>query len=68
MLAALSPNEETTLCRIGFGTEGELDVVHIRRLLHLELIEWSGTTWSLTSLGRHRYDSLVIDKAWRPAA
>ena len=70
LLAPLSLNEETTLRRVGFGTEGDLDPLHVRRLLRLELIEWSGWNWRLTSLGRLRYDSLVFDQGHRlkPAA
>jgi hypothetical protein len=59
MLAPLSPHEEATLRRIGFGTEGELDTRCVRRLLQLDLIEWSGWTWRLTAFGRQRYASLV---------
>jgi hypothetical protein len=54
MLAPLSPNEEATLRRIGFGTEGELDARYVQRLLQLELIEWGGWTWQLTAVGRQR--------------
>ena len=70
MIAPLSLNEETTLRRVGFGTEGDLDPRHVRRLLQLELIEWNGWTWRLTSLGRRRYDSVVFDQGYcaRPAA
>jgi hypothetical protein len=63
MLAQLSPHEQTALRRIAFGTEGALEPTQIRRLLHLELIEWSGWTWRLTSLGRQRHDMLVIDSS-----
>lgn len=59
LLAPLSPNEENTLRRVGFGTEGHLDASHLRRLLQLELIEWSGWNWQLTAVGRLRYDGLV---------
>jgi hypothetical protein len=59
LFAPLSLKEETTFRRIGFGTEGELDLALVRRLLHLELIEWSGANWRLTSLGRRRYELLV---------
>jgi hypothetical protein len=70
MLAPLSPNEEIALRRIGFGTEGDLDPLHLRRLLQLELIEWNGWKWQLTSQGRRRYESLVIqpNASARPAA
>jgi hypothetical protein len=69
MLVPLSPNEEKALRRIGFGTEGELDAAHVRRLLRLDLIEWDGRRWRLTMPGRHRHDILVADGATaRPAA
>ena len=58
MLAHLSPNEERTLRQIGFGPEGKVDALHIRRLLQLELIDWSGWNWCLTVLGRNRYEML----------
>lgn len=68
--APLSPHEENTLRRIGFHS-GEGLTVYLRRLLHLELVEWSGWTWRLTALGRRRYEGLVFDASatsWRPAA
>lgn len=69
MFAPLSVKEETTFRRIGFGIEGELDLALVRRLLHLELIEWSGTNWRLTSLGRSRYELLVREpNSVKPAA
>jgi hypothetical protein len=70
LFAPLSLKEETTFRRIGFGTEGELDPALVRRLLHLELIEWSGTNWRLTSLGRRRYELLVQEsnRTVKPAA
>lgn len=70
MLAPLSPNEEATLRRIDFGTEGELDARCVRRLLLLELIEWSGWTWRLTAVGRRRYEVLVNEgsDSFKPAA
>ena len=61
MLAPLSPHEEVALRRIAFGTEGTLDPGHIRRLQQLDLIEWAGWTWRLTSLGRQRHEILVAD-------
>lgn len=60
ILAPLSPREEATLLRVGFGTEAALDTAHLRRLLHLDLIEWNGLRWTLTSQGRCRYDSIVV--------
>jgi hypothetical protein len=70
MRAPLSPNEEATLRRIGFGTEGELDTRCVRRLLQLELIEWSGWTWRLTEVGRQRYEVLILGggNSFKPAA
>jgi hypothetical protein len=63
MLAPLSPHEETTLRRIAFGSEGTLDPVHIRRLLQLDLVEWTVWRWQLTSLGRQRHDALAVESA-----
>ena len=60
MLVPLSPNEESTLRRISFGTEGELDAGHVRRLRQLELIEWKGWTWRLTTVGLARCNALAI--------
>ena len=69
LFALLSAKEETTFRRIGFGTEGELDLALVRRLLPLELIEWSGTNWRLTSLGRSRCELLVREpNSVKPAA
>lgn len=60
ILAPLSPNEERTFKRIGFGVEGgDLDRRHIRRLLQLDLIEWYENSWQLTPLGRQRYHGVV---------
>ena len=67
MLAPLSPNEEATLRRIGFGTGGELDARYVQHLLQLELIQWSGWTWRLTAVGRQRYERLALDLV-RPSA
>jgi hypothetical protein len=63
MHAQLSPNEENSLRRIGFDGTLVLDPKHGRRLLHLELIEWSGHGWRLTAVGRRRYNTLVVDEA-----
>jgi hypothetical protein len=69
MLAQLSPSEEGTLLRIGFGADGDLDQAHLRRLLQLDLVEWSGWAWRLTTLGRRRYEGLVVrDENLKPAA
>lgn len=65
--APLSPHEEAALRKIGFGSADPLDPQHIRRLLSLELIEWSGHQWMLTAVGRLRYAVLVVDTA-RPTA
>ena len=68
LLAPLSTHEETTLRKIGFGSADPLDPAHVRRLLQLELIEWTGHRWRLTAVGRRRYESLVSDMGQRPAA
>jgi hypothetical protein len=38
--------------------EGDLNAAHVRRLLQLELVEWTGATWRLTEMGRQRLDTL----------
>ena len=58
MLAALSPHEENTFRRIHFGAEGDLDPAHVRRLLQLELVEWTGAAWRVTAMGRQRLDTI----------
>jgi hypothetical protein len=67
-LAPLSPQEETALRKVGFGSAGPpADPDHIHRLLQVRLIEWNGWRWQLTPVGRQHYDSLVTNKA-RPSA
>jgi hypothetical protein len=64
MLAQLSPHEETALREIGFGSADRLEPAHLRRLLDLQLIEWTGQTdpaWRLTARGQQRYACLVVD-------
>jgi hypothetical protein len=61
MLAPLSTHEEAALRKIGFGNSDPLAPAHLRRLLHLELVEWAGHTWRLTHVGRRRYESLVVE-------
>ena len=68
MLAPLSTHEEATLRRIGFGGADPFEPAHLRRLLQLDLIEWTGHRWRLTIIGQQRYESLVIDVGQRPAA
>lgn len=68
MLAPLSPHEEAALRKIGFGTSDPLEPEHVRRLLQLELVEWSGNGWRLTPVGRQRYEGLVVDLAGPSAA
>jgi hypothetical protein len=51
MLAPLSPHEEAALRKIGFGSAGDLDAAYLRRLLDLQLIEWTGLTWQLSPVG-----------------
>jgi hypothetical protein len=68
MLAPLSPQEETALCKIGLGSSRPLDPDHILRLLQVDLIEWNGWRWQLTPVGRQRYESLVTDTAHPSAA
>ena len=67
MLARLSPHEGVALCKIGLASSDPLEPAHARRLLQLELIDWSGQGWRLILVGRQRYDSLFIDPA-RPSA
>ncbi len=59
MRAPLSPHEETALRKVGFGSGDQLELAHVRRLLHLDLIEWNGRQWSLTEAGRRRYSSVA---------
>jgi hypothetical protein len=59
MLAPLSPHEESALRKIGFGNGDPLEAEQVRRLVQLELIEWSGWNWRLIAVGQRRYDSLV---------
>lgn len=59
LLAPLSPNEEAALRRIGQGREAELDTVRLRRLLQLDLVDWSDGSWRLTAIGSRRYAALI---------
>ena len=68
MLAPLSPHEEAALRKIGFGSTDPLEPAHVRRLLQLELIEWGGHRWQLTSVGRQRHETLVVDPTHSSAA
>ena len=68
ILAPLSTHEEAALRKIGFGSDNPLEPRHVRRLLQLELIAWDGGRWTLTELGRGRYDSLANPRAWGPDA
>ena len=67
MLAPLSRHEEAALRKIGFGIKVTIEPNHLRRLQHLELVQWDGRAWQLTQVGRQRYKSLVIDPV-RPSA
>jgi hypothetical protein len=67
MLAPLSAHEEAALRKIASGDADPLAPAHLRRLLHLGLIEWAGYTWRLTPVGRRRYETLVIE-GLRPSA
>lgn len=62
LLAPLSPHEEITLRKVGFGEREPLAAEHIRRLLQLDLIEWNDWRWSLTETGRRRYDAIVLEQ------
>lgn len=62
------PFEETALRKIGFGNTDALKPAYLRRLLDLELIEWTGHEWRLTALGQKRHASLVADTGGAPAA
>jgi hypothetical protein len=68
MLAPFSPDEEAALCKVGFGSDDRLERTHLRRLLDLQLIEWTGRAWQLTPIGRQRYEGLVVDKGTQSAA
>ena len=58
MLALLSMHEEAALCKIGFGSDDPLESSHVRRLLQLELVEWTGGAWGLTPIGQQRYEGI----------
>jgi len=68
MLAPLSAHEEAALRKIGFGSSDALEPAHVRRLLQLELVKWSGQGWRLTPVGRQRYECLVVNPAPPSAA
>ncbi len=55
----LSRFEEIALQKVGFGSDESLEPRHVRHLLQLDLIEWTGLRWSLTAVGRQRYASLI---------
>ena len=61
--ALLSRHEEAALRKIGFGLIDPLAPEHVRRLFQLELIEWHSGHWHLTSLGRQRYETLVVGRS-----
>ena len=63
LLAPLTSSERSALIAIGFGPTRPLDARDLRRLLHLQLIEWDGWKWHLTALGRLRYHMLVHDRS-----
>jgi hypothetical protein len=63
LLAPLSRAEESALRKIGFGASDPIEPAHLRRLLQLELIEWTGYAWRLTAVGRRRYETLVNEVA-----
>ena len=62
MLAPLSLHEEIALSKVGSGNSGPLAPEHIRRLLQLELIEWTGRRWALTETGQRRYGVVVSNE------
>ena len=59
--ALLGRHEEAALRKIRFGLIDALKPEHVRRLLQLELVEWHCGSWHLTTLGRQRYETLVVD-------
>lgn len=66
LLAQLSPNEETALLKVGIGNHEPLPPEHVRRLLQLDLIEWSGRQWTLTTTGQSRYDAITSNEVAKP--
>jgi hypothetical protein len=46
MLAPLSPHEEAALRKIGLGSADSLKPAHVRRLVDLALVDWTGRTCS----------------------
>ena len=71
-LAALSPNEETTLRRVALGVTKAvaLSNAHVTRLRTLGLIEDKDGELALTSVGRERYlmlpRSIPLDSTQSP--
>ena len=45
-----------------------MEPAHLRRLVDLQLVDWTGRTWQLTPIGRRRYECLVADTVRPPAA
>ena len=68
LLAPLTRKEESALRKVGFGSGDAIEPAHLRRLLQLELIEWTGQAWRLTVMGRRRYSTLVMDDGQPSAA
>ncbi|MBL6613058.1 MAG: hypothetical protein ISP49_11715 [Reyranella sp.] len=66
-MLAISPQQETALRKIEVGDRGSLDPDLIRRLLQLDLTEWNGWRWHLTTVGRQGYDFLLANGT-RPSA
>lgn len=67
LLAPLTRKEESALRKVGFGRLDPIEPAHLRRLLQLELIEWTGHAWRLTAVGQRRCSTLVMDDG-RPSA
>ena len=59
VLAPLSTREEAALRKVGLGSDDPRGPAYVRRLLQLELIAWDGGRWTVTELGRRRFDSLA---------
>ncbi len=66
--APLSPREEITFRRIALGDDtSRPPEEHVRRLEQLKLIQRDQGLWSLTPLGRRRYDLLEKPPLLKPA-
>ena len=57
------PAEETALRKIAASSDDPIDPAHLRRLLHLGLVQKVGQSWRLTPLGSRRHEQLTPEPA-----